>query len=168
MRIYSLLILLTLSHTVNADSIFIIPGKSWGLQFDSPMLLKQQASASETHFQFNGSSAEGFIVSGFVEPAEDNKKTSLDCKNFYWKLAAQNKMIKKETVKETTTDKFAVVNYQVDGEFQGKNFTQENANYYAFRDGKCIDIHVSHAFIEGKKVDVSHLQEFAKSVRFFN
>lgn len=167
MRLHTLFILLALSHTATADSVFIVPGKSWGLQFDSPLLIKQQASASESHFQFNASTDIGFIISGFVEPAEGNRKNSLECKNFYWNLSLKNKTIQKETIKESTSNKFAVVSYQVKGEYEGKSFIQKNSNYYAFRDGKCIDLHVSHAFLDGTEIDDSHLQEFAKSLRFY-
>jgi hypothetical protein len=51
----------------------------------------------------------------------------------------------------------------VEGDFQGKQFSQANTNYYGFRDGNCIDFHVSQIFRSRAEIDYGNLTEFGKS-----
>lgn len=86
---------------------------------------------------------------------------------YYWSLSSRNASIQKDTVKVASIEPFAVVSYLIDAEYQGKRYIQPNANYYGFRDNKCIDVHVSQVFPHEAKIDYSNLIEFARSFGYF-
>lgn len=167
MRIILTIILATISQVVNAESIFMVPGENWGFQFNSPKLVQQKGSASATEFQFEAATEVGFIISGFVEPAQGKGSTSEECMKYYWALSSKNPSILKDTVKILAAEPFAVITYLIDAEYQGKRYIQPNANYYGYRENACIDFHVSQTFLYDSKIDYSNLLEFGKSFGYY-
>ena len=157
-----------ISQAAFADSIFLVPGQTWGFQFHSPKLMHQKGNASATEYQFEATTDGGFVLSAFVEPASGKGTDSESCMKYYWALSAKNPNIKMNTVKILAKEPFAAVAYLVEGEYKGKHFTQANTNYYGFRDGNCIDFHVSQVFLSDAEIDYSNLSEFGKSFGYFN
>ncbi|HEY8026363.1 MAG TPA: hypothetical protein VIF60_17505 [Burkholderiaceae bacterium] len=167
MRAVLTMILFFVAQAACADSIFLVPGQTWGFQFDSPKLVHQKGNASATEYQFEASTEVGFILSAFVEPATGKGTDSTSCMKYYWALSAKNPSIRLDSVKFLTKEPFAVVSYVVEGDYKSKHFLQVNTNYYGFRDDNCIDFHVSQVFLSGAEIDYSNLQAFNKSFGYF-
>ena len=151
-----------------AESIFIIPGESWGIRFNSPQLLQHRASTDASTYQLEASTEIGFILSAYVEPAAGKGKSSKECMSYYWGLASRNPSIQKDTVAVMPATPFHVVTYLIEAEYQGQRFIQPNANYYGYRDGKCIDVRVSQVFPFEAEIDYSNMLEFARTFGYFN
>lgn len=167
MRILLTLLLIGLSNGLMADSIFMVPDKNWGFQFSSPKLMKQKGNASKTEYQFQASTGGGFVVSGFVEPAKGKGADSASCMKYYWEEAVKNPSILKDTISVVAQKPFAVVTYLIDTEYKGKRYIQVNANYYGFREGDCIDFHVSQVFPDQAEIDFSNMLEFGKTFGYY-
>ncbi|MBU2713983.1 hypothetical protein [Zooshikella harenae] len=167
MKYLYLVIILFYSQTIIAENIFIVSGENWGFIFNSPKLETHRDGISETGYQFQASSREGFIVSGFVEPALGKGRSPEECKSFYWSKALRNPNILRDTITTVKGGHFSIVNYLVDVEYKAKRYIQANTNYYGFREGKCIDVHVSQIFPFSKDIDFSNLLEFGKTFRYY-
>lgn len=167
MHFFIAITLLFFSQLLLADSIFLVPGETWGFQFDSPKLVNQKGSTSATQYQFQAATKSGFIISGFVEPSNEKGTDSASCMKFYWALSSKNPTIQKDTVKTLATDQFSVVAYLVETEYKKQKIVQSNANYYGYRDGKCIDFHISQAFPSDVKIDYSNFLNFGKTFGYF-
>lgn len=163
MRSIATFILFSLSQTVFSGSIFMVPGENWGFQFNSPKLVQQKGNTSATEFQFQASTEAGFIISGFVEPGSGKGSSSTECMKYYWALSSKNPSIQKDTVKVVAAEPFSVVTYLIEADHQGNKYIQPNANYYGYKDGNCIDFHISQAFLYNTAIDYSNLIEFGKS-----
>ncbi|MGB5707214.1 MAG: hypothetical protein WBM41_10290 [Arenicellales bacterium] len=85
----------------------------------------------------------------------------------YWALASKNPIIEKDTVKVVATEPFAVVTYLVNTEYKEQRLVQINANYYGYRDGYCIDVHISQVFPYEVEIDYSNMIEFGKSFGYY-
>ena len=160
-------ILITLPQFTSAESVFMVPGEKWGFQFDSPKLVHQKGNTSATEFQFEASTDIGFIISAFVEPAIGKGNSSVECMKYYWNLSSKNPSIQKDTVNLVSTKPFSVVSYLIEVDYEGKKYIQANANYYGYRDGNCIDFHISQVFSYGSKIDYSNMLEFGRTFGYF-
>lgn len=167
MQLFLTLTLLVFSQVLLADSIFLIPGETWGFQFDSPKLVNQKGDASAIEYQLQASTKSGFFISAFVEPANGKGTDSASCMKYYWALASKSPMIQKDTIKILASDQFSVVSYLVEGEYKGGKLIQPSVNYYGYRDGKCIDFHISQAFPFDAKIDYSNLINFEKTFGYY-
>jgi len=163
MRSIITFILFSLSQTLYAGSIFMVPGENWGFQFNSPKLVQQKGNTSATEFQFEASTKVGFNISGFVEPGSGKGGSSAECMKYYWPQSSKNPSIQKNTVKVVAAEPFTVVTYLIEADYQGKKYIQPNANYYGYRDGNCIDFHISQTFLYNSEIDYSNLLEFGKT-----
>ncbi len=158
------LISLFLASHSEASSEILVDGATWGFQFEPTIEKPRKAGAASGEFQFEAITKDGFVVSGFVEPAEGKGTSPESCRAYYWKLTSQNPAIVKDSVMVVSEGgQFEAVSYMVVASDRGQRFVQVNANYYGFRDDKCIDVHVSQAWPEGVEPDMSNLLIFAKS-----
>lgn len=152
-----------------ASNVVLVDGTNWGFQFDPTGAQIRKASSATGDFRFEAITRDGFIVSGFVESADGKGTSAETCKNHYWQLASRNPAIVQESVVAVpAAGPFEVVSYVVTGSEQGQSLVQINANYYGYRDGKCIDIHVSQAFPAGVDPDYANLLTFAESFGYAN
>ncbi|GEM_PF-2733562 len=150
-----------------ASTTVMIDGANWGFKFDPTSAQTRKNGSAAAEFQFEVVTRDGFIITGFVEPAEGKGTNAETCRSFYWQLSSKNPAIVKDSILVASKGgPFEVVSYVVNGSEQGQRLVQVNANYYGFRDGKCIDIHVSQAFPESAEPDYSNLLSFAKSFRY--
>jgi hypothetical protein len=145
----------------------MVPGENWGFQFSSPKLVKQTGNSSATDFQFQASTEVGFIISGFVESASTKGGNSTECMKYYWALSSKNSSIQKDTIKIVATDPFSVVTYLIEADYQGKKYIQPNSNYYGYRNGRCIDFHISQTFLYDSKIDYSNMLKFGKTFGYY-
>jgi hypothetical protein len=130
-------------------------------------LVQQKGNTSATEFQFDASTNVGFNISGFVEPASGKGGNSNECMKYYWAQSSRNPSIQQDSIKVDVTGTFALVTYLIKADYQGKKYIQPNANYYGYRDGNCLDFHVSQTFLYNAKIDYSNLEEFGKSFSYF-
>lgn len=87
------------------------------------------------------------IVSVFLESRPDLDSTEA-CKADYWGKASKSPIPKSE-VQHVTVGSMAAVHWLV-REYQGMPVMQKNINAYLFRDGVCIDVHLSKVQYEPK------------------
>lgn len=167
MKSYSALLFFALSQPVFAESEFLMPGEAWGFRFNTPKLANQQSKESNHDFRFEAWTKSGFVVSGFVESADGKGRNAQECREFYWALASKNSNIQKDTIAVIQSEPFAVVSYLIDITYQGKRYIQPNANYYGYRDGKCIDFHVSQIFPYEAEIDYSNMLEFGRTFGYY-
>lgn len=147
-----------------ASTVVMVDGASWGFKFEPTSAQTRKSDPATGEFQFEALTQDGFIVTGFVEPAEGKGTNAKTCRTFYWQLFSKNPMIDKATIRVGSTGKqFEVVSYVAKGSTPTQRFVQFNSHYYGFRDGKCIDIHVSQAFSETGEPDFTNLRSFFKS-----
>ena len=164
MRSTFLLSLALFAGQSHAASVVMVDGADWGFQFDPTGAQTRTDGSISSEFQFESISKDGFIVTGYVESADGKGTSAESCRAYYWKLSSKNPAIVKKSVSVVSKGgQFEVVSYVINGSEQGQNLIQVNANYYGFRDGKCIDVHVSQAFPENVKPDYKNLLDFAKS-----
>lgn len=147
-----------------ASSVVMVDGADWGFKFAPTLAQTRKTGSVSADFQFEGMTEEGFIVSGFVESAEGKGTDAATCKDYYWKRALRNPAIVRESVIVASRGKkFEVVSYAIEGSDEGIAVVSVNTNYYGFREGKCIDVHVSQVFPARGEPDYSSFLSFAKS-----
>jgi len=147
-----------------ASSVILVDGTDWGFQFEPTSDQTRTNGSTTGEFQFEAITKSGFIVSGFVELAKGKGTSAETCRAHYWGLSSKNPAIVKDSVVVASKGgEFEVVSYVVTGSEGRQQLVQINANYYGFRDGKCIDVHISQAFPDNVKPDYSNMLSFAKS-----
>lgn len=150
-----------------ASSVFIVPSEEWGFQFESSPVKSHRGAFGDGEYQLEILSSGGLVATVFVEPAKGKGATPEECRSFYWRLSSRNPAIVSESVKIEVADQFEVVSYTVEAEQGGVVYVQPNVNFYGYRDGKCIDVHISQAFPEGVAVDYANLELFRDSLKYF-
>lgn len=122
-----------------------LPDKSWALVLDLPGF---ELHGSEVRPDGSGAMMEGsnrksgLVASAYIEREE--KIDSLEaCKKKYWGKSSGGPLAKTD-VREVTKPDMIAVHYMVP-EFGGLQVRQQNINAYLYRDGTCIDIHLSKA-----------------------
>lgn len=163
MRFYLTLLFLVSSSSLADESVFMVPERAWGFSFESPPLLYHKGQFDGANYQLEASTKIGLTLSLFVEPASGKGSSSQACKEFYWPHAAKNPSIVDDSVKVIAAEAFVAVSYVVRAEHEGNWFIQPNTNYYSYRDGACIDAHISQVFPEGAKIDYANLIRFAET-----
>lgn len=149
-----------------ASSVFVVPGQEWGFQFESTPI-KSHRGAFDGEYQLEVLSSGGLIATVFVEPAQGKAASPDECRSFYWALSSKNPAIVAESVKTEVAGEFEVVSYTVQAKQGGVLYVQTNINFYGYREGKCIDVHISQAFPEGVPVDYANLELFRDSLKYF-
>ena len=126
----------------NVESLSL-EGATWSLQIDLPRFkIDERATrpdGSGTMIR-GGSRKTDVIVSVFLERASDLHSTE-ECKEHYWSKASKSPLPKSD-IEHKSTDSMALVHWVV-REYQGIPLMQKNINAYMYRDGVCIDIHLS-------------------------
>lgn len=140
-----------------------VPGKGLQLSFDVPVLDKIQGQLEGDRYKFFGQSTEkGIWVSFHAEPwtTGGNK----ECKDTYWGLAAKNPIIEEDSAKSVDNDRFSMVYYLIDGEYEGQKVKSANASFYFVNGNSCYDVHVSKfPFAEG---DEKIVTGFGKNLKY--
>jgi hypothetical protein len=150
-----------------ASSVFVVPGEEWGFQFESSPVKSHRGAFGDGEYQLEVLSSGGLIATVFVEAAQGKGATPEECRSFYWGLSSVNPAIVAESVKTEVAGEFEVVSYTVEAEQGGVLYVQPNINFYGYREGKCIDVHISQAFPEGVQVDYANLELFRNSLKYF-
>ena len=70
------------------------------------------------------------------------------------------------TIEQMDTNDFMLVNYVMEAKSKGQTSLHVNSNLYGYKDGKCIDIHVSQGFSDIKKIDFELLITFVSSLQY--
>ena len=76
-----------------ASTVVAVDGATWGFQFDPTASQTRKNGAIATEFQFESITRDGFIVTGFVEPAAGKGTNAETCRLFYWRLSSKNPAI---------------------------------------------------------------------------
>ena len=143
-----------------------LEGKTWSLLVDLP---KFKIEERKTRPDGSGTMIRGasrktdVVVSVFLERAP-NLQSMEECKEYYWGQASRSPLPKSE-IKHEVTGSMALVHWLVK-EFQGISVMQKNVNAYLYRDGVCVDIHLSK--VEYKAADDALFTAVLDSVRYSN
>lgn len=139
-----------------------LAGKSWALVVDLPGFelvdsgSRPDGSGTMIHL------ARGELnVSATLERRPDLLSTEA-CRADYWKEAAKSPLPKSD-IRQLTAGALATVHWFV-LEFQGASVRQKHVNAYLFRDGVCIDLHLSKVHHEAE--DDKLFTAILGSVRF--
>lgn len=120
-----------------------LAGKSWSLLVDLPGFKREEEKTapdgSVSMFQASNKKT-GLIASVWLESDPDLTSTEA-CKTEYWGKASQSPFPKTD-IKQVTVGSMAAVHWTVK-EYQGMPLMQKNINAYLYRDGVCIDLHLS-------------------------
>ncbi len=143
-----------------------IPGQNWSLSYDAPRLTKIEEASRDGHYQYLASAPSGMVVSVFVEPSEGRGTDKRSCGDYYWRRTAENPAIIASTVERTDRDEFIIVSYAVEVPRGDNWIVQGNYNIYGYRNGQCVDIHLSRLFADDKDIDFSELIRFAGSLEY--
>lgn len=160
-----LCLLLFTSGLAAAEIKFPLVGLGWEITFEGPVLKKSSVGYQGGAVQFKANSG-FFNASLFVEPPPDEARevSHAACRKHYWDQAKLNPMIDDESVRQSTLEHCAIVEYKITGDFKGQPFTQDNINCYFVHEGKWVDVHVS--FIEAKPEDSKMLKKLASSLAY--
>jgi hypothetical protein len=139
-----------------------LPGKAWSLVLDLPGFKRE---SEETRPDGSGAmmmasnEGTGLIVSAFIE-REKKRTTTEECRKLYW---GKGSGLVRRDVREEARGDLVAVHWMVP-EAGGVALRQKNINAYAYRDGTCIDIHISKAGYAAE--DESLFTTVLDSVRF--
>lgn len=148
------------------SSFFSVPGQDWGVRFKSSLVKSHKGVSNGAEFQLHIETTGGLFATVFVEPSDGKGSDARGCKEFYWASAQKNPRIDVDTIEAGVSGDFSKISYIVRAELNGMSIVQPNANYYGYRSGKCIDIHVSQPFLKGDPIDYTNLQLFDSSLQY--
>ena len=116
--------------------IIAVPNEDWKIFMMNPGLTSIDRYANGDELVLHGvPGTNGFNFSLFVElPANDGTNND-DVFNCYWAKAAQDPLIKKDSVKVERKAKFVIVAYIAQG--------VPHANYYFAYKGRWVDVHIA-------------------------
>jgi hypothetical protein len=120
-----------------------LPGKAWAVSLDLPGFTRDSA---ETRPDGSGAmltatnEKTGLTVAAYLEK-EQTLRSLDECKRHYWELM-RNSPFRKDDIHEVKNSRMYAVHYVIP-ELKGKPIRQKNINAYLYRDGCCIDIHLS-------------------------
>jgi hypothetical protein len=141
-----------------------LPDKSWALALDLPgfKVSQQQVRPDKSGAMMQAENEQSHvIVSAFVERERKNDSVE-DCKKDYWGKASKSPLRKKD-IHEVRGDGVIAVHFIIP-EFEGVPANQKNINAYLYRDGTCIDIHLSKVMF--KPEDEALFSAILDTVRF--
>jgi len=119
-----------------------IPKEGWSISFDSPPLSKKHDSKKSGEYAFSATSGE-FNLSLFVEKPHNAGMAHKDVYQYYWSRGGENPMIAKDTVKESETEHYVRVQYDMVTTLAGMSVRLTNVNYFFAFQGKWVDVHIS-------------------------
>ena len=139
-----------------------IPGRAWALQFSPKITENRRNQERNGDFSWEGIAAGAVVVTLFVESAQGKGTTPQTCMNYYWSLARQNRLVSKESVIPFQSSEFPGVVYAT----ANNVIVQSNMNFYGYRDGQCIDVHISKTFGPNSDPDLKELFLLKKSLTY--
>jgi hypothetical protein len=141
-----------------------VPGKALQISFDAPTMDKIQVQTEGERVKFFGQATEkGIWISFHAEPWKSGGNT--ECRETYWSTVKEkNKLIKEESTKIVDADRYSMVYYLMDGEYEGNKVKSANASYYFVSGNSCYDVHVSKfPWAEG---DEKIVTDFGKNLKY--
>ena len=141
-----------------------LDGRPWSLQLDLPHFKVDRRETWSGRSQsklFATSRKTSVVVSVFLEP-ESSLHSAEQCRDHYQAKSADNPLGLSD-LSHTSTDGMARVHYSMD-EFQGIQVMAKGVHAYMYRDGVCIDIHLSA--IHHKGSDAHVFADILESARF--
>lgn len=142
----------------------VIPGQSWAVSFEAPLLSKQKEGNQRSQYMYLGNAGR-FNLSLYVE--DPDCAGGLKHEDYYkcfWPKASRNPLIDKESVVHSCKEKYCKVEYDVVATLSGQKVRQKNINFlFAYR-GKWTDLHVS--IVRPTQDDLRMLQEFENSLSY--
>jgi hypothetical protein len=141
-----------------------LPDKAWALVLDLPgfRVEEQGVRPDQTGAMMQAKNDQtGLMASAFVE-REKTIDSLEECKKKYWGKSSGGPLRKTE-VHEVTQGEMIAVHYMIP-EFQGIAARQKNVNAYLYREGTCIDVHLSKVRYEPE--DEALFDAVLGSVRF--
>jgi tetratricopeptide (TPR) repeat protein len=138
----ALALLTTHVHASESTHELALPGKSWSLLIDLPGFEQDRAETRPDGrgVMIQASSREyGVVASVFLESRPDLDSTEA-CKEDYWRKSARAPL-PKSGVKFGAQGALATVHWKLGNE--GDAFQQKHVNAYLYRDGVCVDVHLS-------------------------
>ena len=120
-----------------------LPGKDWALAIDLPgFLVERQDTRPDGATAMLMARQDQNDMSVFVYVTrEPNYRSADECKRHYWALTASSPF-RKDDVHEVAKGEMVTVHFVIP-ELQGRTIQQKNVIAYLYRDGACIDVHVS-------------------------
>jgi len=143
--------------------ILTIPvvGQGWQIKFEGPVLAVESQEYKVDGLTYRGNAGR-FNVSAFVGAPADKGGDSKACRDHFWKLASENPMIEKDSVKQWSTPMCECVESVTKDESQGEESTQAHINCYFELLGKWVDVHAS--VISPTDDDKQMLKKLAESL----
>ena len=140
---------------------FVVPGKSWGIEFLAPVLNIHQSHSGRDRYRVLAGAGK-MNVSIHVEPRPaESDQSHKSCLEYYWPKASRNPMIDTDSIKISEAVGYHRVQYATK-----KNLRIAprliHANYYLAHEDRWIDVHVS--FVEGCTVEDEIWQAIDKSL----
>lgn len=141
-----------------------LKGQAWSLEVDLPdfkVERRKTRTGSSQSTLFAAGRHSLVVVSIFLE-RKANLQSAEECRDHYQAKSADSPF-QMSDISRTSTETMAQVHYLIK-EFQGVQLNQKNINAYMYRDGVCIDIHLSA--LEHKPSDGKVFEAVLDSVRY--
>jgi hypothetical protein len=120
-----------------------LPGKDWAVTLELPGFLLERLDTrpdGATAMMMARNDQTDMTVFAYI--TKEPKSRSVDeCKRHYWGLTASSPF-RKDDVHEVTKGEMIAVHFVIP-ELQGRDIHQKNVIGYLYRDGACVDVHVS-------------------------
>lgn len=144
MKAFLIPVLIALSAAaVGEESIVTIPGQGWHLVVDVPPLTSSESANRQGRFSYLGAdTVSGITFSINTENMQGG--TNAQCRDEYFERARRNPHIVQESIVSFETPTLLGISYRSGGEYEGQPFTMANSHGYFVKNGKCVDLHVSH------------------------
>ena len=139
-----IILAVVLSSSIAFAEPFIVnvPGQSWQIGVNLPLLDEYQGKVQGKRFIFLGKNSQmGFMISILGEPwtSGGNK----ECRSVAWSKASQNPMIEKQSIKISEMEKFSQIIYTLNTDVKGQKVKQSNADFFFVFDKYCMDVRLS-------------------------
>jgi hypothetical protein len=119
-----------------------LPGQSWEIVIDAPVLGAREDSFTNGQYTLRGH-AEDLILSLFVEYPAVKKGDNKACREFYWSRGSRNPAIRKDSVKISSNERCERVEYLIAPPGIPDDRVMRNVNYFFAHEGRWVDVHIS-------------------------
>ena len=140
-----------------------LPDKSWALSMDLPSFRGERQEVAPDASQAMMMAADSkshVIMSAYIE-REKRRRTVEECRKFYGNRSKA--VFAWKDVREEASDGMILVHYLVP-EARRLRVNQKNINAYIYRDGTCIDIHISK--VDYSQEDDRYFEAVLDAIRF--